>query len=260
MTVVVTLAHMLPIGLKGALCAVMLAAFISTHDTYLHSWGSIFIQDVLSPLLKKPLKAKEHMLLLRLSILGVAVFIFLFSLLFNQTQAILMFFALTGTLFVGGAGSAIIGGLYWKRGTTKGAYGALITGAIITITAFICEQVWPRIYGCKFPINGQYIHAMGMGGAIFVYIFLSLIERKIFNLDRMLHRGKYAVENETKSDERNSDSKTMSKWEIILRRLGLSDEFTFFDKILFFVTICWAFSWLALFCIGTIYATYMGCE
>ena len=43
------MAVMLPAGLKGLLCAAMLAAFISTHDTYLHSWGSIFVQDVAIP-------------------------------------------------------------------------------------------------------------------------------------------------------------------------------------------------------------------
>ena len=55
---------------------------------------------------------------LRVAIFGVCLFIFLFSLLFSQQQDILMFFALTGTIYLGWAGSAIIGGLYWKRGTT----------------------------------------------------------------------------------------------------------------------------------------------
>ena len=46
--------------------AVMLAAFISTHDTYLHSWGSIFIQDVVLPFRKKPFAPRQQMWLLRL--------------------------------------------------------------------------------------------------------------------------------------------------------------------------------------------------
>ena len=37
-----------------------------------------------------------------------------------------MFLALTGAIFVGGAGSAIIGGLYWKRGTTAAAWTAMV--------------------------------------------------------------------------------------------------------------------------------------
>ena len=41
------LSVVLPNGLLGAFAALMLAAFVSTHDTYLHSWATILIQDVL---------------------------------------------------------------------------------------------------------------------------------------------------------------------------------------------------------------------
>ena len=33
-------------------------------------------------------------------------------------------------VYVGGAGAAIIGGLYWKKGTTAGATSALFTGSV----------------------------------------------------------------------------------------------------------------------------------
>ena len=47
----------------------------------------------------------------------MTIFAFCWSLLFPQTTYIYMYFALTGAIFLGGAGSVIIGGLYWKRGT-----------------------------------------------------------------------------------------------------------------------------------------------
>lgn len=72
----VALRLFIPPGLMGAMCAVMLAAFISTHDTYLHSWGTILIQDVVMPFRKKPFTPKQHINILRWSIFGVAVFIF----------------------------------------------------------------------------------------------------------------------------------------------------------------------------------------
>ena len=89
------LSEVLPVGLLGAFAALMLAAFISTHDTYLHSWGSIFIQDVIMPFRKKPFDKEEHIKVLRYSIFGVAIFIFLFSLLFSQSQKIALYFAVT---------------------------------------------------------------------------------------------------------------------------------------------------------------------
>ena len=102
----------LPAGLLGLMCAAMLGAFISTNDTYLHAWGTIFVQDVILPFRRsRSPKASGYCL----SILGVAIFAFFFSLLYTPTQYIAMFLAITGAIFVGGAGSAIIGGLYWKR-------------------------------------------------------------------------------------------------------------------------------------------------
>merc|ERR1711938_153489 len=69
---------MLPSGLLGLFAAALVGAFISTNDSYLHSWGSIFIQDVVLPFRKKPLGARAHLWLLRASILGVAIFAFIF--------------------------------------------------------------------------------------------------------------------------------------------------------------------------------------
>ena len=135
------LSEVLPVGLLGAFAALMLAAFISTHDTYLHSWGSIFIQDVIMPFRAKPFDKDTHLKVLRYSIYGVAVFIFLFSLLFQQNQKIALFFAITGAIFAGGSGAVIIGGLYWKRGTTTAAWAAMITGAVIAVGGIILKQI-----------------------------------------------------------------------------------------------------------------------
>ena len=115
----IVLSTVLPIGLLGAFAALMLAAFISTHDTYLHSWATILVQDVIMPFRDKPFDKDTHLKVLRYAILGVAVFIFLFSLLFQQNQKIALFFAITAAIFAGGSGAVIIGGLYWDRGTIK---------------------------------------------------------------------------------------------------------------------------------------------
>src|SRR5690606_29964984 len=61
MLVPIGISQLLPVGLMGLFAAVIVAAAVSTDDTYLHSWGSIFIQDVVMPLRKKPLSKKAHM-------------------------------------------------------------------------------------------------------------------------------------------------------------------------------------------------------
>ena len=134
----------------------------------MHSWGSIFIQDVIMPFRKKPFEPKQHLKVLRLSILGVCIFIFIFSLLFPLKQYIFLYFAITAAIFVGGSGAVIIGGLYWKKGTTSAAWSALIVGSVISVTGIILQQIYP-----DFPINGQDFWGIAMGASSLIYIVVS---------------------------------------------------------------------------------------
>jgi len=235
------LTHLLPKGLIGAFVAVMLAAFISTHDTYLHSWGSIFIQDVVMPFRKKPFDTKQHLKILRISIIGVAVFIFIFSLLFKQNEYIFLFFAITGAIFAGGSGAVIIGGLYWKRGTAIGAWGAMITGSVIAITGIVLHQIFE-----DFPINGQVFWAIGMFSSSLVYILLSLFgPRSKHNMDKLLNRGEYAIK-----DENEIVNKVPKRgWKLF----GMGKEFNKWDKLIYIVNYIWTGAWTITFIGGTIY-------
>lgn len=246
MLVPVALRTILPQGLMGMMCAVMLAAFISTHDTYLHSWASIFIQDVVMPFRKKPFEPARHIRVLRLAVIGVAVFIFFFSLLFPIKEYIQMFTAITGAIFVGGAGAVIIGGLYWKRGTTLGAYSGLITGAVLAVFGIIIRQVEP-----DFFINSKVLSFLAMIMAIAVYIIVSLFENKTINLDRLLNRGEYAVEGELQSVLMNNEHKY--SWLIRQWHKLITSEFTKRDKIIYAMSLVWASGWFTVFLAGTVH-------
>lgn len=267
------LAALLPAGLMGAFAALMLGAFVSTHNTYLHSWGSILIQDVILPFRKKPLSPRQHLLVLRLSIVSVAVFIFFFSLLYKQSQAILLFFALTGAIFAGWSGAVIIGGLYTRWGTTAGAWTAGIVGVALTLTGFILEQSkrafaetgvafwglldwlgpekaadWARWMETNLP-NGQEIwgHAMWACGAsyILVSVIRQILRPKRYDLDRLLHRGKYEIAGETET----GDVAQGRGW----KALAITKEFSRRDKALYILTYAWNFAWILVFIVGTIY-------
>jgi len=186
MAVPMALRFILPVGLMGLFTAMMASAAISTDTSYMHSWASIFVQDVLMPLRKTPLSPKAHMLALRLGIVGVAVFAFFFSLFFRQTEHILLFMAATGAIFLGGAGSVIIGGLYWRKGTTTAAWTAMILGSTTAAGGIIAQQ-----FNTSFPFNGQQMYFFAMVAAITSYVVISLLQNRDFDLDRILHRGKY---------------------------------------------------------------------
>ncbi|MCX6935665.1 MAG: hypothetical protein NTZ01_05690 [Verrucomicrobia bacterium] len=129
MTLPIAVVHMLPMGIKGLLCIILLMGVFGGDGTHLLSWGSLFIQDVVVPLRKKPFTPETHIHLLRWSMVGVALFAFLFGCFFKQTEYVVMWWIVTEALYIGGAGAAIIGGLYWKRGTTAGAWAGLLTGS-----------------------------------------------------------------------------------------------------------------------------------
>lgn len=235
----------LPTGLTGVMLAMMLAACISADETYLHSWGSIFVQDVIMPFRKKPLSPRWHMRVLRCSILGVAVFAFFFSLFFPQKEYILMWMAITGAIFLGGAGSVIIGGLYWKRGTTTAAWAAMIAGTILSVGGIVIRQVYPG-----FPLNSQQVYGITIFSCIFLYIVISLLNRKPpFNLDKMLHREECSLERDhVVAQKRDSAPRSL-----IIKALGITDEFSKGDKFLYFICFIWIFSWFAVFVVGTVY-------
>ena len=248
-TVPIILRHILPIGFMGMFCAVMLAAFISSHNTYLHSWGSIIIQDVILPLRKKKeLSPQEHIRYLRISIIAVAVFIFLFSLFFRQTQYILMYFAVTGAIWLGGAGSVIIGGLYWKKGTTLAAWCSIISGSSIAVIGMVLQQIWPMIYNneSKFPINSQWIYFIAMACSVIIYIVISLLQNQNFNLDKMLHRGEYAI-----AEDGIQPQNFKTNW--LFKALGITAEFTLIDKIIFFAAMVYSLGWWCVFLCGCLW-------
>ncbi|MFH1571711.1 MAG: hypothetical protein ABIL09_27220 [Gemmatimonadota bacterium] len=341
MTVPTVLGKLLPVGLMGLLCTIVFCAMITTDDTYLHSWGSILIQDVIMPFRRRPFTPEQHIRVLRWSIAGVAVFGFLFSLLFRQTQYILMFFAVTGAIFLGGAGACIIGGLYWKRGTTRGAWAAMASGSVLSVAALAVQQFpfdhlpmtiaapaavrvtvggepatladgrwtydlefWKRhdwqpaqvvvtdaagrkatyiVRYCFAPetppplppnpeaappglispadghvqplpsglaartfarlrtISGQVLMFYAMVVAIGLYIVLSLLDRQVFDMDRLLHRGRYAVA----ADAAVADAAPPPTG--LKALLGVSPEFTRTDRILYFATMGWSLFWIAVF-------------
>ncbi|HBG26185.1 MAG: hypothetical protein A2Y10_04030 [Planctomycetes bacterium GWF2_41_51] len=239
-TVPVVFSKILPIGLLGCFCLFILGSFISSANSALHSWGCILIQDVILPFKKKNVTSQNHLLLLRLAVLSVAIVVFFFSLFFRQTSHLIMWVNITAALYAG-AGAVIIGGLYWKRGTTVAAWTAMIVGLTISAAGIIIKQIDP-----DFFINEQFMSFTAMLSSLLSYIFVSFINTKTFDLDRILHRGKYAI----KEDQVVVRSFTEGG---ILQRLGITKEFTMSDKFIYFFMFIWTIIWGVVFVIGTIW-------
>jgi len=259
MTVPITLVALLPVGVVGLLAAAMAMASIATDNSCLHSWGTIFVQDVVLPLRKNkpPLSPRSHLLLLRSSIVFVAAFAFLWSAFFPLRDYVLMYFLLTGTIYLGGSGAAIIGGLYWKRGTTAGAYTAMIAGCLVAIIGISLQAVWPHVsvliaLAPKFPINGAWLAMIAYGTSITGYVLVSLLTcKEPFNLNRILHRGEYAI----KGEETAPHWDGLARWK---RVLGFTSSFTRGDSFIYFFKLGWTGLWTVIFIVGTVLGLTIG--
>ena len=183
-----------------------------------------------------------------------------------------MFFIITGAIWLGGAGPCIVGGMYWKRGTAAGAWAALTSGSILAVTGFVAQNNWVKyiypylaehhmlatvtriIEGAsnpfrpyidwhvtpdKFPINSQEIYFIAMMVSLTLYVSLSLLtsRKKVFNMDRMLHRGKYQVEGKKFEHEK------LTLGNLFHKLLGIDKQYTRGDKALAWSVFLYSFGW-----------------
>lgn len=262
MTIPVALSHLLPIGVKGALCAVLLMGIFGGDSTHLHSWGGILAQDIILPRLKKAPTPQQHIKLLRRCITGVAVFAFVFGALFRQTEYIIMWWTITTAVYVGGAGAAIIGGLYWKKGTTAGAWAAVTSGAILSGGGILAYKLlgdtflsdWTRglfgLFGFEnaiplFTLNGVQISFFATLIAIALYIGVSLVTcRQDYPLNKMLHREEFPL------DANGKSVLPKQKW-TFARVIGVDKDFTRGDKWITGSLFVWSVGWFSVMLIGT---------
>jgi SSS family solute:Na+ symporter len=125
----VLLSQILPVGLIGLVGAGMLAAFMSTHDSYLLCWSSVLVQDVIAPTVSGELSTKTRLLLARILIFVIGMFLLVWSLWYPLGQDLWDYMAVSGAIYFTGAFAVLLAGIYWKRASTVGAYLALAAGS-----------------------------------------------------------------------------------------------------------------------------------
>jgi Na+/proline symporter len=278
MMVAVAMRNFLPVGITGMFILLLVMLMLTTDDSRAFNSASSILQDVVLPLRKKPFTPKEHMLWLRLSTLGVCIFFFIASMFFVNVDFLWMFTNILGAIWAGGAGSVMLFGLYSRFGNTVGAYSSVIVGAGISVGTIICQNNWAKsIYpwfekmgwvdnldsilrsasapfnpyivwqmdAVKFPINSFEVTLIAIILSFSAYVAGSLLTfKKPFNLDRLLHRGKYKVE-EGRIEEKNKGPWWKPK-NILDGILGITPEFSLGDKIMSWSVFIWVFG----YCIG----------
>ena len=129
--------QLLPPVLLGILMAGLLAAFMSTHDSYLLAWASVISQDVVGPLKPGGLDSRQSILVTRVAVLGIGLFLLVFAVWVELPESVWTYMAVTGTVYLSGAATSLIGGMYWRRASATGALWALLGGLLALFGLFV---------------------------------------------------------------------------------------------------------------------------
>ena len=251
-------AKIFPVGMLGLFCLLMVMLLISTDDSRIFNASSTLMQDVILPMFKGHLPQAKHLLYLRLMTIGVAVFFLIVSLFFAQLDYINMFTTIMCSLWLGGAGPIMVFGLYSRFGNLTGAWCAIIFGSGTSLAGLILQRTWAlTVYPflekmgwveglnnflvtvsspfnpwiewsmdpVKFPINSFEIYFISMILSVGGYVIGSYLTYKPYDLDKLLHRGKYA----------DGPEPVKEKWtlrNIFSKIIGITPEYTRGDKII----------------------------
>ena len=251
-------AKIFPVGMLGLFCLLMVMLLISTDDSRIFNASSTLMQDVILPMFKEHLPQAKHLLYLRLMTIGVAVFFLIVSLFFAQLDYINMFTTIMCSLWLGGAGPIMVFGLYSRFGNLTGAWCAIIFGSGTSLAGLILQRTWAlTVYPflekmgwveglnnflvtvsspfnpwiewsmdpVKFPINSFEIYFISMILSVGGYVIGSYLTYKPYDLDKLLHRGKYA----------DGPEPVKEKWtlrNIFSKIIGITPEYTRGDRII----------------------------
>ena len=254
----VTMRALLPPGLFGLFALLLFLAMLSTDDTRIYSAALTLAQDVVLPLRKKPFTPRGHLWMIRIVSICIGVFFLAGSYWMKQMDYYNMFVVLVCAMWEGGAGAVMTFGLYTRVGTTAGAWTALVTSVSLSVSYVFVQLKWaetvypaiakaglvesfdralrwlsspfePYIHwqmdAVKCPVNAIEFNFFLSVLCVILYLGVSRLTcRKPFNLDRMLHRGKYGL------GEKREIKQKWTLRTVFSNLIGITPEYTRGDK------------------------------
>lgn len=160
------LCTILPIGLIGIVIAGMLAAEMSTDSGYLLTWATVIYNDLIMPVVKRPLAAKTKLFITRSLVVGIGVFLVFYGLWYELPGNAWDYLAVTGNIYLASVFTLLVAGLYWKRATARGAYAALVLGAVGPITFLVVNQIVTKENQIRPEVAGASSFALAFLGML----------------------------------------------------------------------------------------------
>ena len=135
------LGKIVPSGFLGLLVAGLMAAFMSTHDSYFLCWSSVITRDVVAPLKRRELTDEEQIRLTRIIIICIGIFLLVWGVWYELPESVWNYMAVTGSVWLCGAVVVLVGGVYWRRASSAGAMAALLGGLLSVPIIFLPQEL-----------------------------------------------------------------------------------------------------------------------
>ena len=135
------LGKIVPTGLLGLLVAGLMAAFMSTHDSYFLCWSSVITRDVIGPLRRRPPTDQQEIRVTRIIIVCIGLFLLVWGVWYPLPASVWNYMAVTGSVYLCGSIVVLVGGMYWKGASSAGALAALLGGLISVVVIFLPAQI-----------------------------------------------------------------------------------------------------------------------
>ena len=268
-TLPLVLRHVAPPWILSLLVLLVLLLVVSTDDTRIFDTTTTWMQDFILPFFRRPPSPRFHLAMFKGVAVTIGILFWCGSSFFAQLDYISMFVTIFTSLWVAGAGAVVTLGLYWRRGTTAGAYAAIISGGGISLAAILVQRNWASavypwlaahgweagvrhlletlsspfvpwidwrvtdtLWPVKFPVNSIEISFIAGMTAFLLYVAISLLTcKEPFDLDRMLHR-KHSDE---AADEKPAVARPSFGRRLLNHLVGITPEFTKGDRIIAWV-------------------------
>lgn len=178
---------LLPAGALGILVAGLMAAFMSTHDSYLLAWSSVISQDVIAPLKGvRRLSDRQSILYTRISVVLIGVFLLVWGIWYELPESVWTYMGVTGTIYLSGSATALVGGMYWRRASSTGALWAML-GGLLAIAALFVDPLQGALaegFGVEVAAIAGWLNNSTVPLAVYALCVILFVAGSLFFPDR----------------------------------------------------------------------------
>jgi SSS family solute:Na+ symporter len=139
--------RILPAGVIGLVTVAFVSATMSTFSSYFLAFSSILLQDVIAPLMRKQPSDAQRLKLMQICTIGMGVAVYLWASFYHFPESVFRYLTLTGSISFAATLTTLVGGIYWKRSSVRGAYFAFAGSAIFPAICLVWPSISPTLAG-----------------------------------------------------------------------------------------------------------------